>query len=84
MVQLNNRTRISILTPLGQIDGATIIKGIGQGIFATALASSINIGKAVDEITKSEVTARIGNMELSSLIFQDDIATLHTRGCNKG
>ena len=67
--KLNNRTRISILTPVGETDSATIINGIGQGSFAAALASSINIGTAVDEITKGEVTAKIGNMELNSLIF---------------
>ena len=41
---LINRTRISILTPVGETDSATIMNGIGQGSFAAALASSINIG----------------------------------------
>ena len=40
----------------------TIINGIGKGSFAAAIASSINIGTAVDEITKGKVTARIGDM----------------------
>ena len=39
-----------------------------------ALASSINIGTAVYDITKGEVSAHIGNMHLNCLIFQDDIA----------
>ena len=42
--KLNNTTRISILTPLGETEGPTIINGIGQGFFAAALASSLNIG----------------------------------------
>ena len=67
--KLNNRTRISILTPVGETEGATIINGIGQGRFAAALASSINIGTAVDEISKVEVTSRISNMVLNSMIF---------------
>ena len=75
--KLNIRTRISILTPVGETDGATIINRIGQGIFTAPLASSINIGRAVDEITGGEVTAKIGNMELNSLIFQDDIAKMN-------
>ena len=58
-------------------DGATMINGIGQGSFAAALASSINVQTAVDEITKGKVTARIGDMELNSLIFQDNIAKMH-------
>ena len=71
---LNNRTIISILTPVGETDNATIMNGIGQGSFAAALASSINIGTAVFDITKGEVSANIGNMPLNGLIFQDDIA----------
>ena len=67
--KLDNRTRISILTPVGETDSATIINGIGQGSFAAALASSINIGSVVHEITKGEVTAHIGNMPLNSLIY---------------
>ena len=35
---LNNKTKISILTPLGETDGATIMNRIGQGPFAAALA----------------------------------------------
>ena len=61
--KLNIRTRISILMPVGEKDGATIINGIGQGSFVSALASSINIGIAVDKITRREVAAKIGNME---------------------
>ena len=50
-----------------------IINGIGQGSFAAALASSINIGSAVHEITKGEVTANIGNC----IIFQYEIARMN-------
>ena len=62
---------------MGETDGATIINGIGQGSFAAALASSINIGTAVDEIRIDKITARIGDMELNSLIHQDDIAKMN-------
>ena len=39
--------------------------------------SSINIGTAVYDITKGEVSANIGNMPLNCLIFQDDIAKMN-------
>ena len=57
--KLNNRTRISILTPVGETDSATIMNGIGQGSFAAAIASSINIGSAVHEITTNIGTIRV-------------------------
>ena len=63
--KLNNRTNISILTPVGETDSVTVINGIGQGSFAAALTSSINKGTAVDEITKKEATANIGKMPLN-------------------
>ena len=65
---LNNKTRISILTPLGETDNATIMNGI---------ASSIKIGTTVYDITKGEVSANIGNMPLNCLIFQDNIAKIN-------
>ena len=49
---LNNRTKISVLTPLGETEQATIMNSIGQGSFGAALASSLNIGCGVDIITR--------------------------------
>ena len=74
--KLNNRTRISVLTPLDETDNATIMNGISQGIFGAALASSINIESAVYDITKREVTANIVKI-VNSLIFQDEIAKMN-------
>ena len=59
---LNNKTKISILIPLGETDGATIMNGIRQGSFAAALASSLNIGCAVDGITRGICSANIGEI----------------------
>ena len=70
---LKNRTIILILTP----DNATIMNGIEQGSFAATLASQINIGSAVYDITKGEVSANIGNMPLNCLIFQDKIKKMN-------
>ena len=47
---------------MGDTDGATIKNGMGQGSFAAALASSINIGTAVYDIRKGEVSDNIRNM----------------------
>ena len=74
---LNNKTKISIFTPLGETYGATIMNGIGQGSFAAALASSLNIGCGVDKITRGICSANIGELDLDSLIFQDDIAKMN-------
>ena len=41
---LHNKTNIYILTPLGETDQAATVNGIGQGSFAAALASSLNMG----------------------------------------
>ena len=48
--------------PLGETDGATIMNGIGQGSFAAAFASSLNIGCAVNGITRGICSANIGEI----------------------
>ena len=52
------------------------MNGLGQGSYAAALSSSINIGSAVYDITKEEYISNIGTMPLNCLIFQDDIAKM--------
>ena len=42
-----------------------------------ALASSLNIGCAVDRITRGIVSSNIGELELNRPIFQDDIAKMN-------
>ena len=63
---LNIKTNLSILTALGETDGATLMNGIGQGSFSAALASSLNIGCAVGGITRGVCSANIGEVELNS------------------
>ena len=53
------------------------MNGMGQGSFAAALASSLKIGCAVDGITQGICSANIGEVELNSFIFQDDIAKMN-------
>ena len=57
---LNNK--IKIFTPLGETDGATIMNGIGQGSFAAALASSLNIGCGVKKQTRGICSANTGEL----------------------
>ena len=52
------------------------MNGIGQGSFAPALASSLNRGCAVDGITQGICSANIGEVELNSLICQNNIAKM--------
>ena len=52
------------------------MNGIGQGSFAAALASSLSIGCVVEKITRGICSANIGELELNSLIFQDNIAIM--------
>ena len=49
---------------------------VGQGSFGAALASSLNIGCAVEDAFKRKKSASIGHLELNSLILQDDISKL--------
>ena len=46
-------------------EGLVVSKLIQLGSFTDALASSINIGTAVYDKTKEEVSANIGNMPLN-------------------
>ena len=62
--KLNNKTNISVITPVGETEKATIMNGRRQGSFGAALASSLNIGCGIDRITKGICTARIGELEL--------------------
>ena len=48
-----------------------------MGVQDAALASSLNIGCVVDGITRGICSANIGEVELNSLIFQDDIAKMN-------
>ena len=59
------------------LNNKTIMNGIGQGSFAAELASSLNIGCAVEGITQGICLANIGEVKLNSLIFQDNIAMMN-------
>ena len=75
--KLNCKTRISVVTSVGESDAARIFDSIGQGSFGAALASSLNIGTAIYDATEDETLTELGHMPLNWLLFQDDIARLN-------
>ena len=76
--ELNCKTRISVITSVGESDAERIFDSIGQGSFGAALASSINKGTAIYDASYGETITELGDMPLNCLIFQDDIARLNT------
>ena len=51
---------------------------MGQGSFGAALASSINIGCAIQDNLRNKKSASIGHLDLNALVMQDDIAKVST------
>ena len=86
---LNENTCISVKTSVGETKCAICRNTIGQGLEASALASSCNIGCAIADTFENEYSTKIGDLILHTLIFQDDIAKLNDniedarKGCNK-
>ena len=72
--KLNENARVSVTTSVRETDREIIPNSIGQGSFGAALASSLNIGCAVNELFDSEHTSEIGYLKLNYLILQDDIS----------
>ena len=58
--KLNENTRISVKTSVGESDSAIVPNTIGQGSVGAALVSSLNIGTAMDETFKDNFTSHIG------------------------
>ena len=87
--KLNEGTRISVKTSVGETDKATIFDSIGQGSVGAALVSALNIGVAIKETFIDQYTANIGQLSLNTLIFQDDISKMNDNieqareGCHK-
>ena len=45
--------------------------------------SSLNIGCAIEDAFKGQISTKIGNIEINSEILQDDIANLNDDNVNK-
>ena len=81
-------TKIAVRTSVGESKTELIKNSVGQGSFGAALASSINIGCAIQDTLKNKKNASIGHLNLNALVMQDDIAKVSTnledarQGCN--
>ena len=64
------KTRISVVTYVGESDAARIFDSIGQGSFGAALASSLNIGTAIYDDTEDETLKKLDHMPLTVLYFR--------------
>ena len=76
--KLNEDTEIAVRTSVGESKTELVKNSVGQGSFGAALASSINIGCAVQDALKGKKSTYIGHLDLNSLIMQDDIAKVST------
>ena len=73
---LNEDTRISVKTSVGQSRSKVIKDSIGQGTGGAALVSSLNIGCSIDEAFKNKTSTKIGDVKINSPTFMDDISNL--------
>ena len=74
--KLNEDNEIAVRTSVGESKKEVVKNSVGQGSFGAALASSMNIGCAVQDTFKWKKSASIGYLGLNSLILQDDISKL--------
>ena len=75
--KLNEDTRISVRTSVGESDSKLIKNSLGQGSFGAALASSLNIGCAVKDTFQETSSTNIGTLPLNAVVMQDDIAKMN-------
>ena len=87
--KLNEDTRISVRTSVGESESKLIKNSLGQGSFGAALASSLNIGCAIKDTFGEASSTHIGTLPLNAVVMQDDIAKLNDNleqardGCDK-
>ena len=72
-VKLNENANIGIKTSVGNFKTKLVKNSLGQGTFWAALASSVNIGCAIEETFRNKTTDRIGNLQLNCVIMQNDV-----------
>ena len=75
--RLNEDARIAVKTSVGETRTKRVKNSLGQGMFGAALASSLNIGCAIEETFNVRPSTKIGFVNLNSLILQDDISKMN-------
>ena len=87
--KLNENTRIRVRTSVGESDSKLIKNSLGQGSFGAALASSINIGCAIQDTFHETSSTNIGTLPINAVVMQDDISKMNDNlkqaraGCSK-
>ena len=87
--RLNENAMISVRTSVGETRSKRVKNSLGQGMFGAALASSLNIGCAIEDIFGLRPSTKIGFVNLNSIILQDDISKMNDKveqardGCEK-
>ena len=67
--RLNEDAMISVKTSVGKSRSKRVKNSLGQGTFGAALASTLNIGCAIDDTFFGRPSTRIGYVNLNSLII---------------
>ena len=86
--RLNEDAMISVKTSVGESRSKKVKNSLGQGTFGAALASTLNIGCAIDDTFFGRPSTRIGYVNLNSLVLQDDVNKMNDNltqariGCN--
>ena len=75
--KLNENAKIGVRTAVGDTGTRRVQNSLGQGMFGSALASSINIGCAVEDTMRGKTSTRMGRMDLNCVVMQDDIAKMN-------
>merc|ERR1711973_301842 len=75
--RLNEDARIAVKTSVGETRTKRVKNSLGQGMFGAALASSLNIGCAIEDLFYLRPSTKIGYVNLNSLILQDDISKMN-------
>ena len=78
-VKLNENANIGVKTSVGDSKTRLVKNSLGQGTFGAALASSINIGCAIEETFRNKASARLGRLDLNCVIMQDDVAKMNSK-----
>ena len=75
--KLNENSRISVKTSVGESKSKIVKDSIGQGSGGASLVSSLNLGCAIEDTFENNPSTTIGNLNLNALCFQDDISKMN-------
>ena len=77
--KINEDANITVRTSVGESGTRLVKNSIGHGMFGAAVASSLNIGRALKKTFRGTPSKMLGRKPLNSLIMQDDINKMNDR-----